>query len=95
MIGIHTSSGCTRIVDRRRIEMIDNDDEEEVHISRWSPEPKCSCTGEGKEVLFDGEMVIFKSPYCRVHAATLSHTETPQSVETILGNFGGREKITK
>ena len=72
--------------------MIYDEYEEEVHVSRWSPEPKCSCTGEGKAVLFDGEMVIFKSPSCRIHAATLSHTQTPQSVETLVGNWSGRER---
>lgn len=70
-----------------------NDDEEYIPVVRWSRDPVCSCSGQGKPILLQGDMVICRSPGCRIHSMTLSSTQTPQSVETVVGNFNGREKV--
>jgi hypothetical protein len=64
----------------------------EENDEKWTPEPKCSCTGKGKPVLFDGQMVRFLSPSCRVHKSTFTSTNNPQSAETIVGNWKEKEK---
>ena len=70
-------------------------DAEELKDYRWTRDPVCSCTGEGKTVLFEGEMVVFRSPSCRVHSITLSPTQAPRSVERLIGNWMDRERITE
>jgi len=74
--------------------MIDENDEEiPVTQTRWSRDAVCSCTGSGKPVLLEGEMVVFRSPSCRVHSMTLSPTQAPRSVERLIGNWMDRERI--
>ena len=60
--------------------------------NRWSQTPVCSCANGGKPILFNGEMVTFLSPSCRVHITTFTYTNKPQSVERIIGNWDGRDR---
>ena len=46
-------------------------------------------------VILEGEMVVFRSPSCRVHSITLSPTQAPRSVERLIGNWMDRERITE
>jgi hypothetical protein len=66
-------------------------DADELKDYVWTREPVCSCTGNGKPVLLEGQMVIFRSPSCRVHVITISYTRKPMSAETIVGNWKERE----
>jgi hypothetical protein len=68
-------------------------EDEEIRNTRWSKTPVCSCTGGGKEVMLDGQLVIFRNPSCRVHVMTLSFANIPLSAETVIGNWAQREKI--
>lgn len=68
-------------------------DEEIVNGTRWSKAPVCSCTGGGKEVMLDGQLVIFRNPACRVHVITLTYASVPLSAETLVGNWSEREKV--
>ena len=65
---------------------------EEIRGTRWSQTPVCSCFGGGKPILLQGEIVICRDPSCRVHTTTLSFTNTPRSVETMVENWREREK---
>jgi hypothetical protein len=67
--------------------------DEERNGTHWSRTPVCSCTGEGKTMLFEGEIVVFRSPSCRVHSMTLSPTQAPRSVERLIGNWMDTERI--
>jgi hypothetical protein len=49
----------------------------------------------GKPTPLNGEMVIFWDLGCRIHNTALSVQKKPQSVETVVGNWEGRERITK
>jgi hypothetical protein len=46
-------------------------------------------------MLFEGEIVVFRSPSCRVHSLTLSSTQAPRSIERLIGNWEQTERITK
>jgi hypothetical protein len=75
------------------VSWLDRDDREEVEPKpKWSPEPKCSCSHEGKPYLLDGVMVTSRDPSCRVHLTTLSTATIPLSAERIIGSWQGREK---
>jgi hypothetical protein len=70
----------------------DRSDRQEVESKpKWSPEPKCSCSHEGKPYLLDGIMVTSRDPACRVHPTILSSTAIPLSVETLVGNWKEKE----
>jgi hypothetical protein len=66
-------------------------DADELKDYVWTREPICCCTGNGKPVLLEGQMVIFRSLGCRVHKSSISVTSKPLSAETIVGNWKERE----
>jgi hypothetical protein len=68
-----------------------SDRQETESRPKWSPEPKCSCSHEGKPYLLDGIMVTSRDPSCRVHRTILSSACIPLSVERVVGNWSGRE----
>ncbi len=69
---------------------LDRNDRHETETKpKWSPEPKCSCSHEGKPFLLDGVMVTSRDPNCRVHPTTLCSAVIPLSVETVVGNLKG------
>ena len=72
---------------------LDRDDRREVESKpKWTPEPKCSCSHEGKLYLLDGSWVTSRNPACRVHPTILSPAVLlPLSAETIVGNWHGKE----
>ena len=72
---------------------LDRSDRKETEARpKWSPEPKCSCSHEGKPFLLDGIMVTSRDPACRVHPTTLS-TGVALSVETLVGNWRDKENV--
>ncbi len=67
-------------------------DADELKDYVWTREPVCSCTGLGKPVLLEGQMVIFRSLGCRKHPTILSVATKPLSAETLVGNWSERER---
>jgi hypothetical protein len=73
---------------------IENEDDDIVETTpKWSPEAKCSCHNNGEPYDLQGIKVTSLDPNCRVHKKTLSTYLIAASVERIVSNWNGREKI--
>jgi hypothetical protein len=54
--------------------------------------PVCTCTGQGKPIMLDGQMVIFRDPACRVHNRLPGAAPVPVSKERGVGDWNRRER---